>query len=113
MGYNEEGVADIAKLKSVVNGLHERLDALNVEPGFEGRLAALEENVNMLERRCSTLEMQDHTLTIVSRHAFIRETATLLYVYGIRTNAGGVDKVFSTDCWEAARALWDAKPEDC
>ncbi len=40
------------------------------------------------------------------RIAFIREAAIALH-------AAALSSMTWADCWSAAKALWDAKPEDC
>ncbi len=40
------------------------------------------------------------------RIAFIREAAIALH-------AAALASMTWADCWSAAKALWDAKPEDC
>lgn len=73
-------------------------DAEKIE-GLEARLLSLE-----LSRLEGLREHGD------PRRAFIRQAAIAIYAAAMSAGAAGCS---DTTAWEAANALWAAKPEDC
>jgi len=49
----------------------------------------------------------------VSRVAFIRETAQLLFIRSREGAADPVNWIAPAVAWQLAQALWTSKPEDC
>lgn len=88
------------------------------------RVKAAEKRAEYLEQQ---LDVERETLAMfrsmraAERHAFLRHAAVTIYAAGMSEPPNGTHNVGNAPrvtfsprtCWQAAIALWDAKPEDC
>ncbi len=81
----------------------------------------LESLIDQMGTRMDQVEADSGYAANLSRCTFIREAAISIYVAGMSSPPEGVTYVGNAPgvtfsprtCWAAAKALWDAKPEDC
>lgn len=82
-----------------------------------GQLEYRRAQVVQLELKVKHLESVNASLLAVQeddRKIFTRQAAIYIYTAGMRLESDGKMVGFTEKtAWEAARALWDGKPEDC